>query len=160
MLGHFGFSYVGLIYLCMLFAPNILWAKRKPEGYTQTGENKALSVFEKAGQVLVTCAALIFSDFNLSFGSWWSLWLAGSFALMLLYEACWLRYFKKPSLKRMYGSFLKVPVPLASLPVAAFLLLGVYGRVVWMVLGTVVLGIGHVGIHVSHCKKAGIPLFS
>ena len=159
MLGQFGFSYVGLIYLCMLLVPNILWTKHRPEGYTEDGENKILVVFEKTGQVLVTGTALIFCDFNLSFGSWWSLWLAVSFALMLLYEACWLRYFKKPCLERMYGSFLKVPVPLASLPVTAFFLLGVYGKVIWMVLAAVVLGIGHVGIHVSHCKKAGIPLF-
>lgn len=29
---HFGFSYVGLIYLLMLFVPNIIWTKCKPEG--------------------------------------------------------------------------------------------------------------------------------
>lgn len=26
---HFGFSYVGLIYLLMLFIPNIIWTKRR-----------------------------------------------------------------------------------------------------------------------------------
>lgn len=29
---NFGFSYVGLIYLLMLFIPNILWSKKKAEG--------------------------------------------------------------------------------------------------------------------------------
>lgn len=31
-MGHLGFSYVGFLYLLMLFVPNILWAKRRPEG--------------------------------------------------------------------------------------------------------------------------------
>ena len=30
---HFGFSYEGLLYLLMLFIPNIIWTKYKPEGY-------------------------------------------------------------------------------------------------------------------------------
>ncbi len=30
---NFGFSYVGLIYLLMLFIPNILWSKNKPKDY-------------------------------------------------------------------------------------------------------------------------------
>lgn len=28
-----GFSYIGLIYLIMLFVPNIIWAKNQPENY-------------------------------------------------------------------------------------------------------------------------------
>ena len=53
----------------------------------------------------------------------------------------------------MYGSFLKIPVPLASLPVTAFLLLGIYGRVIWMVISAALLGIGHIGIHIDHWRK-------
>ena len=36
----FGFSYVGVIYLLMLFIPNIIWAKNKPKGYDASDENK------------------------------------------------------------------------------------------------------------------------
>lgn len=56
MLGHFGFSYVGLIYLLMLYIPNIIWAQRKPEGYDPSGENKLLLIFERVGQVLCTAS--------------------------------------------------------------------------------------------------------
>ncbi len=31
-MGHLGFSYVGLIFLAMLFVPNIIWAKNQPQG--------------------------------------------------------------------------------------------------------------------------------
>ncbi len=41
---HFGFSYVGLIYLVMLMVPNIIWAKNKPKDYEKyvVNENKVL----------------------------------------------------------------------------------------------------------------------
>lgn len=41
-----------------------------------TCESKVLLAFERAGQVLVTCTALIFSDFNLGPWSLWMLWLS------------------------------------------------------------------------------------
>lgn len=52
----FGFSYVGLIYLLMLFIPNIIWTKNKPKDYEQYAlkENKILQVLEKIGEVLVS----------------------------------------------------------------------------------------------------------
>jgi len=154
MSGHLGFSYIGLIFLLMLFIPNSIWTKKQPEGYAELikNENKILLFFERTGQVLVTVCALIFSDYNPSEFSAWSAWLIASFALMLLYEAAWIRYFLKPSLKSFYGRFLFVPIPLASLPVFAFLLLGIYGKVVWLIISAVIIGIGHIGIHVQYLK--------
>lgn len=71
MLGNIGFSYVGLIFILMLTIPNLIWTKNKPKGYDYKSENKAFVLFEKVGQVLVTCCALFFADFNLkSFTNW------------------------------------------------------------------------------------------
>lgn len=154
MLGHFGFSYVGLIYLLMLFIPNIIWSKNRPIDYDPSYENKILLFFERIGQVCVTSCALMFSDFNLKAFSVWSWWLIASFALMILYEICWVRYFtNEPTEENLYRSFYRIPVPLASLPVMAFLLLGIYGKVIWLIISVVLLGIGHIGIHVQHWKK-------
>lgn len=156
MLGHFGFSYVGCIYLLMLSIPNILWTKCKPSGYNDvvSNENKILLLFERVGQVLVTCVAVIFNDYNLKPFSLWSLWLIGSFILMIIYEINWIRYFNsKHSLKDFYGSFLGIPVPGASLSVVAFMLLGIYGRVIWLIISIIILGIGHIGIHLQHMKE-------
>ena len=55
----FGFSYMGLIYLLMLFIPNMIWAKNPPEGYTTEDENKVLAIIERIGEVLCTCCSLI-----------------------------------------------------------------------------------------------------
>ncbi|MFQ7700082.1 MAG: hypothetical protein ACLRL0_02305 [Christensenellaceae bacterium] len=46
-MGHFGFSYIGLLWLIMLFIPNIFWTRCKPEGYDPRGENKVLAALER-----------------------------------------------------------------------------------------------------------------
>jgi len=154
VLGHFGFSYIGLIYLLMLFVPNIIWTKRQPEGYKELApkENKVLLVLERIGQVCVVAAAVMFSDYNPAIFEAWTAWLIVSGALMLLYEAAWTRYFVKPTLRNFYGSFLLIPLPLASLPVLAFLLLGIYGKVIWLIISAVIIGVGHIGIHIQHLR--------
>lgn len=150
-MGHFGFSYVGLTFLLMLFIPNIIWARNKPRGYTADGENRVLLAFERVGEVLTTACALVFDDFNLHGWSAWTWWLIASFVLMVMYECWWVRYFRSErKLSDFYSGFCGIPLAGATLPVAAFLLLGVYGRVVWMVASAVLLGIGHIGIHAGH----------
>lgn len=102
MLGHFGFSYVGLIYLLMLWIPNAIWSKNKPIDYNTTNENKLLLLFERVGQVCCTVSILIFSDFNIAVFSTWSLWLIASCFLMILYEISWIRYFKNEHTERNF----------------------------------------------------------
>jgi len=156
---HFGFSYIGLIYLIMLMVPNIIWTKHQPEGYEKVAanENRVLLFLERTGEVLVSCTVLIFSDFNLRPWTPHCTWLVISFILMLLYEVFWIRYFRSSkTMQDFYGSMLKIPVPGATLPVAAFLLLAVYGGNIILLAATVILGIGHIGIHLAHAKEAGI----
>ncbi|MEL7609218.1 MAG: hypothetical protein AAGU74_06900 [Bacillota bacterium] len=154
-MGHLGFSYIGLLFLLMLTVPNLLWIKNRPEGYDFKGESRVLLLFERAGQALVPCTALIFSDFNLKPWSLWTLWLIAACALMILYECWWVRYFRSDrTIKAFYSGFLGIPAAGATLPVAAFLLLGIYGKVIWLVLSVIVLGIGHIGIHLRHQKNA------
>ncbi|HBI61780.1 MAG TPA: hypothetical protein DDY31_11320 [Lachnospiraceae bacterium] len=154
MTGHFGFSYVGLIFLLLLFIPNIIWAGKKPQGYTSENENKILLIFERTGEILTTICVLIFDDFNLHEWSDWSWWLIVSFALMVMYELWWIRYFQSErKLSDFYSSFLGVPLAGATLPVISFFLLGIYGKVIWLVAAALILGFGHIGIHVQHSKE-------
>ncbi|MCI8483207.1 MAG: hypothetical protein HFH41_02570 [Lachnospiraceae bacterium] len=153
-MGHVGFSYIGLAFLVMLFIPNLIWTKKMPQGYTAENENKVLACFERAGEALTCCCAVAFADFNWHGWSAWSLWLMGAVILMVLYELWWIRYFRGE--KRMadfYSSFLGIPVAGASLPVLAFFCLGIYGKVIWMLIAVLILGIGHIGIHLQHKKE-------
>lgn len=77
-----------------------------------------------------------------------------AFFLMIMYEIWWIRYFKSArKLADFYSSFLFVPVAGATLPVIAFFLLEIYGKVIWMLLASIILGIGHIGIHLQHRKE-------
>ena len=152
----FGFSYVGLIFLFMLMLPNIIWTKNQPENYEKyvVNENKVLLAFERIGEVLVSCAALIFADFNFRLWSNWSWWLVAAFALMVLYEIFWIRYFRsEKTMKDFYSSILGIPVAGATLPVLAFLLLAIYGKNIILGVAVLILGIGHIGIHLMHKKE-------
>ncbi len=154
---NFGFSYIGLIFLFMLMIPNIIWSKAKLKNYdTYTkNENKILLAFERVGEILVTFIALIFTDFNINEFSESSLLLIIAFILMVLYEIYWIRYFKSDkTMKDMYSSLIGIPVAGATLPVLAFLILGIYGNNILMIIAAVIFGIGHIGIHLNHYKES------
>lgn len=147
-----GFSYIGLIYLLMLFLPNIVWTKYKPDHYEEYAkkENKILLIFERVGQILVCVNALIFSNFNIR-NTPWVIWLIISFLLMILYELYWVKYFKsKHTMQDFYSNFLIFPLAGATLPVSAFLLLAIYGSNIFLFISVIILGIGHIGIHIMH----------
>lgn len=153
---NFGFSYIGLIFLLMLFIPNAIWSKNKPQNYDKyvINESKVLLAFERIGEVAVTGISLIFTDFNINEISPWSVILLIAFLLMILYEIYWIRYFKSnKTMQDFYSSLLGIPVAGATLPVSAFLLLGIYGRNLYLIVAAVVLGIGHIGIHLNHRKE-------
>lgn len=156
----FGFSYVGLVWLLMLMIPNIIWTKHQPSGYAAyaSKENKILLAFERTGQFIVTPSALIFSDFNYKGWNFWLPVLGLSFLLMVLYDIAWVRYFRsEKTMKDFYRSFLGIPLCLATYPVIAFFLLGIYGGNIIMLIGSVILGIGHIGIHAQHAREVFGP---
>ena len=153
-MGTFGFSYIGLIYLLMLFIPNGFWARNKPLDYDSSGENRTLLLLERIGQVCCSVTTLLFKDTNPQGWEPWLIWFFLSFTLMLAYLGFWLRYFYGPhSLADFYRPFLFVPVPGATLPVLAFFLLGIYGKLIYLIVAAIILGIGHIGIHIQHYKK-------
>ena len=148
---NFAFSFVGLLFLVMLFVPNILWSKCPPKDYEKysNNENKILWALERIGEVLVTVFSL-FCAVSFSF----NVVLAIAFLSMIVYELYWIRYFKSPkTMNEMYGSFLSIPLPGATLPVLAFLILGVYANNILLIISAVILGIGHIGIHFGHKQE-------
>lgn len=152
----FGFSYIGFVYLLLLFVPNILWTKNQPRDYEKyvENENRILSALERVGEVLVSTTALIFADPDVGAVSIRHLWLFVSFACMVFYECYWVRYFRSDkTMKDFYSSFLGMPVAGATYPVIAFFLLGIYKRNIVLIVSAVVLGVGHIGIHLDHGKE-------
>lgn len=159
-----GFSYVGLLFLLMLFIPNMIWAKNQPRDYELyvKKENKVLLLFERVGEMLVTVCALIFTACNPAVYTSPSgiifpariYYLILVLILMMLYEGYWIRYFKsEKTMKDMYRDFAGIPLAGATLPVLAFGLLAVYTGNIIMLAAVIILGIGHIGIHYNHYKE-------
>lgn len=74
--------------------------------------------------------------------------------LMVLYEIYWIRYFKsEKNMEDFYSGILGIPVAGATLPVMAFLLLAIYGKNIVLGVSVLILGIGHIGIHLMHRKE-------
>ena len=150
-----GFSIVGSAFLLALFIPNIRWAKRQPAGYEelQKREGRILLAPERVGQVLTTCAPLIsVCPEGASFP--WVLVLVAAALLMILYEIAWVRYFGDGErLDGMYQPLGPVPVPIASLPVAAFVLLGIWHKSPLAATSAIILAAGHIGIHLGHLHE-------
>lgn len=162
----FGFSVTGLIFLIMLYVPNLIWAKKgKPKDYEKyaRNENKVLLAMERFGEVSITVILLIFTSINpqvkvnpegIYFDWRLAMWVM-AFVLMILYECYWIKYFRsKKTMKDMYSSFAGYPVAGASLPVVAVLLLGLYSLNIILIVCAIILGIGHIGIHLAHRKEA------
>ena len=151
-----GISAVGIVFLLMLFIPNIIWSKKQPEGYEESAkrENKVLLALERAGETLVT--VLVLTDRRLDrfphsprLG-----YIILALALMVLYELYWINYFRSNrTLADMYSDYCGFPLAGASRPVFAVFLLGVYACNAFLIAASVILGIGHIGIHLMHKKE-------
>ena len=153
---HLGFSYTGLIFLIMLVVPNLLWTRNQPKDYDKYvgNENRILLIFERIGEVLVSVLCLIFSEFNIGANVAWNIFLLIAVLLMVLYEIYWIRYFKSnKTMSDFYSSLLGIPVAGATLPVMAFGLLAIYGKNIFLGFAVIILGIGHIGIHLNHQKE-------
>lgn len=159
-----GFSVTGFVFLIMLFVPNIIWAcKKKPEGYEASAqkENKILLTFERVGEVLVSVSLVIFTAVNpkimrlggLYFEWTIILWFTAA-VLMILYECYWIKYFNSAkTMEDLYMTFMGFPVAGATLPVIACLLLGICSNNLIVLCSSVILGIGHIGIHLMHRRE-------
>lgn len=160
-----GFCITGTVFLIMLFVPNIIWAKKgKPAGYDEAAkrENKVLLAAERVGEAAVSVSLLIFTAIEprvmmlpegLYFEWTMILWITAA-VLMIMYECYWIRYFhSSKTMKDLYSSFAGAPVAGASLPVLAVLLLGLYSGNLVIIGASVVLGIGHIGIHIMHRRE-------
>ena len=93
----FGVGYIGIIFLLMLFIPNIIWTKHQPIGYENyvKNENKILGILEKIGEVGATILLPFFTDYNFKsrslgtsgfYFSYLDIYIVVVFGLMLLYE--------------------------------------------------------------------------
>lgn len=160
-----GFSYIGLIFLILLFIPNTIFFKTISEEIKKTmeDENKKFGLLEKIGQAFVSASLLLFASNNPKVfykpGSYIIFpdrfqWFVMAAIFMILYECYWLRYFfSKRSVTDFYYNFAGVPYAGATLPCLAAFCLGIYTGNGIIIFSAVILSIGHIGIHYTNAHK-------
>ena len=62
----------------------------------------------------------------------------------------WIRYFMGPKNARFVHHIFKNSSSQASLPVLAVLCISIYGKNPFLTLASIILGIGHIGIHLQY----------
>ncbi|MCM1259925.1 MAG: hypothetical protein NC182_03185 [Prevotella sp.] len=152
----FGFSYIGLSIVLLLLIPNIIGINHLPQDYTTYAKQEKidLRIGERVGEVGIICLLLSSQNFNIQNISAKIILLFFAYVFMACYEICWIRYFKsKRTMIDFYHSFLKIPIPLAILPICAFVMLGLYANHIYFLIATISFSIGHIGIHIRHYQQ-------
>lgn len=136
-----GFSVLGLALSLAIFAPSLslIWFPPRP-ALPAGAVPRPVTALERAGQALcVTVPALTVGT---SVNGWWLPLVA---ALVVAYWALWVRYLVTGRrLAALFGPVWGVPVPLALLPVAAFLAGAPWLENPWVAIAASVLAAGHI----------------
>jgi hypothetical protein len=136
-----GFSVLGLALSLAIFAPNLLLLWFPPRPPIEGGEvPRVLEILERSGQALcVTVPAITVGAFVL----WWGVLPVGIFVIG--YWALWLRYIVSGRQRAsLFAPVLRIPVPMALLPVAAFLSGSAWLQNPWIAIAAAVLAAGHI----------------
>jgi hypothetical protein len=134
----------------LVLIPNLFFFKTKPAHPPENppGENPILSVAERIGRICVFVLPVL-SEIHIR-----SLYeisaLIGMILLILFYYWGWLRYFLgNREYKLLFAPIMGIPVPMATGPVLYFLLAAVVLHSPYLLIGGVILGIGHIPISLN-----------
>jgi len=154
-LSDFRFSVLGIAYLVMLMAPNILWARLRNEKQTSAAvENGPLVFLERLGQVGMT-VGLLFAPATPPPGPVRIALLVASLLALALYELAWSRYFRSPrTLADLYRALGPIPLALAILPVVGIALLALYEMHLVLLVCAAILGVGHISLSSQRAERA------
>ena len=149
------FSGLGIAYLVLLMAPNILWARLRDVKETgAAAENRLLVLLERLGQVGMT-VGLSFAPASPPPGPLRVALLVASLLALVLYELAWSRYFRSPrTVADLYRALGPIPLALAILPVAGIALLALYEMHLVLLVCAAILGVGHISLSVQRAAAS------
>lgn len=146
-----GFSPLGLIVSIAVLAPNLILLWRPP--VTKPPETRvpsSLEWLERAGQALCLVVPAITLPGRIT---WW--WAIPAVLAIGAYYGLWVRYLADGRrLALLYAPVWRVPVPMAILPVAAFLCAALWLGNLWIAAAAVVLAAGHIPVSLLTSRSA------
>lgn len=140
-----GFSPLGLLVSAAVLAPNLLMIRFPPrDGLPDARPPRPLVWLERVGQALCIAVPALVAPGPLA--PWWSVAVA---LALLLYYGLWARYLRRGrTAALLYRSLWGVPVPMAILPVLAFLAASAWLGSGWIAVAALVLAAGHIPVAV------------
>lgn len=147
-----GFSPLGLLVGVAVLAPNLLLVAFPPRApLPKAPVPRPLGWLERAGQALCLVVPAITETGTIA---WW--WAAAVAAALAGYYALWGRYLLRGrDGADLYRPVWGVPVPMALLPVAAFLVTAAWLGDPWIAAAAVVLAVGHIPTSLAAARAAG-----
>lgn len=136
-----GFSLLGLVVALAVLAPNLLLVAAPPlEPMPTARVPVVLTALERVGQALCLVTPVVFVPDHLNW--WWMLVVA---AALGGYYALWARYLLRGRRgAALYEPWWRIPVPMAILPVTAFLAAAAGLGNGWLAIAALVLAAGHI----------------
>ncbi|MCW2287623.1 hypothetical protein EDF60_1461 [Leucobacter luti] len=143
-----GFSWLGLAVSGSIMLPNLLLLVLPPRPPVPTVSVSApLSWTERLGQALCVAVSVCTVPGSIALG--WGVVLGVS---VLGYWLLWARYVRHRTPFALFGRVWGVPVPMAVLPVIAFLSTGLFLGAFWICAAAVVLAIGHIPVSLQRAR--------
>lgn len=138
---------LSLIITLLILVPNLLFFAKKPVNKPSNlpKEPLPLTIIENIGRYGVFVIPLFYA---IDISGVLEIIVISAMALMLLlYYACWIRYFLSGSdFKWMFLPFMKMPLPLAISPVIYFMLSSIILHSIPMLIFSFLLAAGHIPI--------------
>lgn len=135
-----GFSIIGLAVSVAVLLPNLLLVVFPPRPSLPTLHvPAALRWAERAGQALCLTLPALTAPGAITPG-----WAAPTGAAVFGYWMLWMRYLRRRSPASLFGDLRGVPVPMALLPVSAFLSCALLLGNPWIAAAAALLAIGHI----------------
>ena len=136
-----------LIITILVLIPNLFFSLKKPVNKPSNlpKEPLLLTIIENIGRYGVFIIPL-FYEMDVS-GVLEKVAIAAMASMLLIYYACWIRYFRNGSdFKWMFLPFMKIPIPLATSPVIFFMLSSIILHSIPMLIFSILLTTGHIPI--------------
>ena len=139
-----GFSIIGLLIAIFILIPNLLFVifppKNIPDGLKDAGI--IFTLLERIGQVgcIVILSISLHNYQNLNIDIWFGLMVL----CIIIYYSLWIRYvIKGHDFSLCFKPLMFLPIPMAILPVLAFVFAALWGKSIYLGIAVVLLAIGH-----------------
>ncbi|MEA4912453.1 MAG: hypothetical protein VB092_07605 [Oscillospiraceae bacterium] len=139
----------GLLFMGVIMIPNVVFALKRKDGFTDPYENRFVEALEQIGRF--GCFAFMIIHVPGTWFGWWSdeafaVYLIGSAALSAVYCAMWVVLWRRNGVVRALA--------LSVLPAALFLFSGVMSRSIPLLASAALFAPCHIFISYKNAKLA------